>query len=617
MLKNSGYLPLTLIILIVLVSYFNSTRNGFVYDDWDLVAGKRYEEVKPLLYPFIGALREGAYRPLRDISHAIDRLIWGMDPMGHHITNILIHIGSSVIVFYIAVSIFGEVLPEERLSERQGWGRQAWAAFLTSIFFGVHPVQTESVTWISGRRDILCGFFFLLGLLVFIKFKCRSRGGEDIGAGKKYYIGGIIFCYLLSLSSKAMGVTLPLILILFDFIFGDHDRRRLRFRMKHLYIPLLILAICFSILTMHVGSGQRRKTFHGESRYFTTLAMGKVTVRYIKLLIFPVDLCLEYVDSVPRTIKEPTVLVSLLTVAVILVTGILTLRRDRVVSLGILWFFITLLPVSNILVPVGNMMAERYLYIPSIGFCILLGGLISRVRLRYMGEAWKSGVFIALPIIVSYSCLTAVRNEDWKDNIALWDKTMVQCPASTRAIYNLGNAYSRADMFDDAIVYFKKVMAIDPYSVKYHNCVGHVYAEQGLFEEAKREFKIALALDPLSGLAHFNLGTTYQREGNSKGAIYELKKAVVLNPEETTFHFNLGCAYEADGRLRKAAYHYGEALVLDSYNIRALNNLGVIYRRMGRFDEAKLTWQKVLEIDPDFRIAVDNLKGLEDFLQQE
>ena len=386
-MKKSNFLFISLIVFIILITYFNSIRNEFVYDDWDLVVREKYEKGKPLLYPFVNALRGGAYRPLRDISHAIDRLIWGEDPMGHHITNILIHTGNSIIVFYIALSIF---LKSGTISN---FSRAVLPAFLTSVFFGIHPIQTECVTWISGRRDILCGFFFFLGLLMFIKLRSRR---------KKYYIPGIILCYLLSLSSKEMGVTLPLVLMLYDYLYFRGSRfeinscrqntenrmqdtrgsRQYRLNTKYLYISLLILAIAFSILTLDVGTGQQRATFHGESRYLTTLAMAKVAAEYIKLLFFPVNLCVEHIVSVPETVKDPVVLISLFIVAAILVTGIVTLKKNKLISFGIFWFFITLLPVSNILVPVRNMMAERYLYIPSVGFFILAGGLISGFAYR-------------------------------------------------------------------------------------------------------------------------------------------------------------------------------------------------------------------------------------------
>ena len=384
-MKKSNFLFISLIVFIILITYFSSIRNEFVYDDWDLVVRERYEKGKPLLYPFVGALRGGAYRPLRDVSHAIDCSIYGRDPMGHHITNIFIHIGNSIIVFHIALSIF---LKSGTISN---FSRAVLPAFLTSVLFGIHPIQTECVTWISGRRDILCGFFFFLGLLMFIKLSSQR---------KKYYIPGIIFCYLLSLSSKEMGVTFPLVLILYDYLYSRSSRfvvnrpnsenrmsnttgnRQYRLNTKPLYISLFILAIAFSLLTLDVSTGQKRETFHGESRYLTTLAMAKVAAEYIKLLFFPVNLCVEHIVSVPETVQEPVVLVSLFIVAAILALGIVTLKKNKLISFGIFWFFITLLPVSNILIPIGNMMAERYLYIPSVGFCILAGRLISSFTCR-------------------------------------------------------------------------------------------------------------------------------------------------------------------------------------------------------------------------------------------
>jgi tetratricopeptide (TPR) repeat protein len=579
------------IVLVVLVTYLNSIRNGFVYDDSMLVVENRYEETRPLLSPFIGALSGGAYRPLRDVSHAIDRLIWKQDPMGHHITNVLIHALAAVVVFQIGLCIFREVMPEGRESA-------VWPAFLAAIFFGIHPIQTECVSWISGRRDILCGLFYLAGLLMFIRYYL---------SGRKYYIAAIVVCYVLSLSSKEMGVTLPLALILYEYFFmrKREGLAQSKSRMKYIYVSLLVVAVVFSMLTLDVSTGQKRATLYGNSRYLTSLGMAKVMVEYIKLLIFPIDLCAEHMISIPKTIREPAVLGSLLIAAAIVVISAVSFKKNKIVSFCILWFFITLLPVSNVIVPVGNMMAERYMYIPSVGFCLLLGGLIWRVRRKRVAVALVS------VLIISYSCLTIIRNRDWKDTFTLWDKTARQSPGSTRPLYNLANAYARRDMYDMAIVRYRELISINPYRALYHNNLGHVYDEKGLREEAREQFEIAARLAPLSGTVHNNLGLMYRKRGKDREAIREFRKAISLEPGNGRFHYDLAVTYEREGKIRESLYHYGEAVALDPSNVQALNNLGCIYFKIGMFDEAKSSWEKVLEINPDFKMAKDNLEQLE------
>jgi Tfp pilus assembly protein PilF len=598
-MRKTNFLFVTVIILLVLITYLNSIRNEFVYDDSVLVVGNRYEKTKPLLYPFIGALSGGAYRPLRDVSHAIDRIIWKEDPIGHHITSVLIHALAAVVVFQIGLCMFGEIMPARRMARPAG--RAVWPAFLAAIFFGIHPIQTECVSWISGRRDILCGLFYLTGLLMFIRYYL---------SGRKYYIAAVVVCYIWSMSSKEMGVTLPLVLILYEYFFM-RERKKSKSRMKYIYVSLLVVAVVFSMLTLDVSTGQKRVSLYGGSRYLTSLGMLKVVVEYIKLLIFPVDLCAEHMVSIPKTIREPAVLVSLFLVMVVVVAGVVSFKRNKAIAFGILWFFITLLPVSNVIVPVRNMMAERYMYIPSVGFCFLLGALIWKVRLAQLRQAGTLAVALVSVLIVSYSCLTIIRNRDWKDTFTLWTKTAHQSPNSARAQLNLGIGCCKIGRPEDAVAHLRKAVAILPGSVKCHTTLGHVYLQTGLLEEAKQAFETAIRLDPSSAIAHLNLGVVYEHEGRGDEAIMEMKKAVMLESDNALFHYSLACVYEGQGKLRNALYHYGQAITLNPSYVQALNNMGCVYFKAGMFDKARVVWQKTLEIDPDFKMAKDNLKQLE------
>lgn len=227
----------------------------------------------------------------------------------------------------------------------------------------------------------------------------------------------------------------------------------------------------------------------------------------------------------------------------------------------------------------------------------------------------KLGIFIALPIIMSYSYLTIIRNRDWKDDLTLWARTAVQAPTSPRVLYNLGNAYDRRGMLDESVVQYKKAISIDPYSAEHYNNLGCVYVQKRLYDDAKKQLRIALKLEPSLALAHHNLGTVYEKEGNYKDAIKEFQIAIGLNPNSLS-HYNLACVYGHEGKLREALYHYGEAVALDPSSVKALNNLGHTYLRIGMVDAAKDAWQRVLEIDPDFEMARDNLKKLESLAKE-
>jgi tetratricopeptide (TPR) repeat protein len=256
------------------------------------------------------------------------------------------------------------------------------------------------------------------------------------------------------------------------------------------------------------------------------------------------------------------------------------------VFFGIWWFLLTLFPVYN-LIEIFNPLADRYLYLPLVGFCAVLSLLLTDLIPRRLTFApRKSKIVIRsliIVLLVTYSTITIVRNRDWKDGFSLWSKTLQTTPNSAVAHGNLGRAY----------------------------------LDQGLLNEAINEFRAALQIRPRSFKAYYNLGLAYEKKGLFKEAILQYENSLNFKPDYSNAHFNLGNIYKHRGLLDKAIFAYKNVIEIDPEDIEARNNLGVIYAMQEKYDSAITAWENVLNIDPDNPSAADNIRKAKELINNQ
>ena len=346
------------IFFIGIAVYGNILDGDFIWDDESFVVHNEYIRSFKYLSQYFttnqalaeGGIAQDSYRPFVPMSYALDYKVWGLDPFGYHLTNILLHICNAFIVFLLLRSLFRQYIP----------------VLFGALIFLVHPVQTEVVSWIAGRGNLLFLFFYLLALLAYIRFK-ESRN-------RWLYIGSV-FLFIMSLLSREMAITLPLILILYAVLFGD-NRKAGRIALESL--PYFILAGIFVYVRYSIiGSVAQGDWWTGD--FFTTfLTMLTGMLYYIKILIWPFGLCADHLTfPIVKTFSDANVIIPLFAISGLFGAAILFLkRRPLIVSFGILWFFITFGPVLNI-VPLKILIADRFLYLPMIGYCMVLVSLIS------------------------------------------------------------------------------------------------------------------------------------------------------------------------------------------------------------------------------------------------
>jgi len=548
--------------------YLNSIHNEFLFDDLETIVQRQRPGGSGLTSELFRLLRgKPTYRPLRSASYAFDHALSGLEPWGYHLTNIGYHAVSAVLVFVSARTLFDHWRP----------------ALIAALLFAVHPIQTDAVTYLSGRRDVLAGLFVLAGFTAFLRYRQSARKG---------YAALILLFYLAAFFSKESGVVLPLLCFTYDVIArirphgASGGLRLLRevwsgsraaFRQGLLlYLPFALLAGGLAAYVLFLVRGTWLRTYHGGSLWFTLLTEARVVVHYLKLLIFPLTLNADYsYNAFPVTVSwtDPNAMVAVSLLAALGYGLVRCLATRPLAAFGGLWFCIALLPVLQI-VPHHEMMAEHYLYIPSVGFFLLVAALVNPL-LDHPRLAPLS-VGAGLLILFLLSLRTIRRNADWRDELTLWSTTVRTAPQSVRARNNLGAAYLR----------------------------------RGRLSQAQEQVEAALRIDPEFAFAHANLGKIHLDRGEWGRAEREFLTAIRLKGNEAIPHLWLGAAYVQQGQLDKAERQFRLVLSMPLFAAYAYNNLGALYARAGRVAEAGSAFNEALQRMPDLVEARENLDRL-------
>jgi hypothetical protein len=500
------YRIILLILLLGIVLYANMFRNSFLWDDELLIIRNEYikdwshlQEIFKINLFHSVSKKGNYYRPLQSLSLLFDYSLWRLNPFGYHLTNLLLHIFNAIIIYFL----IGIISKSRKIS------------LLTSLLFLVHPIQTQAVTYISGRADPLATLFFLLAFYFYI----RSITLKELTP----YLGSLLF-FLLALLSKEIALIFPLVLLLYDRSFPKSAQSKTCLPTSKIrYLPFLAISgIYLSVRFFLLGSLLKPAITAKTSLYLRLLTMPRVIVSYLGLLFLPLNLHMERRPPLASSLSEPGVAISLI---LLILIGIFTLRmhkRSKVVFFSLAWFFLNLVPVSNIL-PLNAMMAEHWLYLPSLGFFLLASIGITKIL-----ETKKKKLIVVLvvSILAFYSFLTIRRNRDWKDGLTLYQNTLRYSPDSGKA----------------------------------HNNLGFIYFKEGKYNRAKEEFERAVESEPDLAIAYHNLGNVYVRKGEYNRAIEEYKKAIELNPDSTKPHYGLGVVYREKGELAEAIKEWKRTL---------------------------------------------------------
>jgi len=574
MVKTVRLNLLAIIILFFLgiAVYSNTLGNSFHFDDFSFI----------LENPAIKSLERLAelfkYWPSRFIgflSFAVNYKIHQFGLFGYHLVNIGFHILNSFLVFWFVCLTFAS----PAMRDKGSYQKRELLGFFAAAIFLTHPVQTEALNYVFQRVTILAAFFYLTSLCLYAKAMLPFREG---GRVNKFYYFASLTAAIIGMFTKENIVTLPLMILFYDFCFFQESKGlKWRYTLPFLLLlPLvpLTVAIAKPIIFADVARLLNNPMAH-SSRYLWTQL--NVLVTYLRLFLFPAGLNLDYDYPVAQAFWGIPTLIAFSTLVIILIVGVLMFPRRRLISFGIFWFFITLLPESSI-IPITDPIYEHRLYLPLVGCSIF-----SVVALYYLFRNNKFKITIAvLPAIIAiFSVLAYKRNQVWRNDIVLWSDVVNKSPGKVRPYNNRGLAYFGQGQYDKAIIDFSRAISLGRnYADGYYNR-GLAYQKTGEYARAISDYGEAIRINPEYLKAYINRGQVYSMGKEYQKAFFDFKRATEISPIEVAGYFNLAYLYLTLGKKEEAIFVYNKVLEIDPNNAEARYNLSVIKERLPRLDK--------------------------------
>src|SRR6266704_88920 len=505
-----------LVALFTLAAFLPALQNPFVnWDDKDnFLDNPHYRGLGWTHLRWMWTTHLGHYIPLTWMTLGLDYLLWGMNPVGYHLTNLLLHAANAVVFFFVVRRLLTRALssPSER------GHALALSAGFASLVFAIHPLRVESVAWATERRDVLSGLFYLLAILMYL----RAREREERGRGW-YWLSVAVF--VLALLSKSMVVNLPIVLLILDV----YPLRRLGGAMgwwsapaRRVYvekIPFVLLAAAASAVALMAQLSHDTMVSVVQLSALGRLAVSMYGVSfYLWKTVAPVNLSPLY--ELPPTVN-PWAPPFLLSYGLVLaITALVLALRRRVPGLPAAWvaYIVVLLPVLGIFQSGPQIAADRYTYLAGLGWAVLAGaGLLSCWRSSRRSKTGTPATWlltgIAFCVVVGLGVLTWNQVHVWHDSEKLWSHAVAIDPGSAVGQYSRGLVLAQQGKLTEAMEHYQTALRINPDYADAHNNVGAVLADQGRLAEAIEHYREALRLKPDYADAHYNWGNALAQQG--------------------------------------------------------------------------------------------------------
>jgi Flp pilus assembly protein TadD len=605
-MKRAWVYPL-LILTAIVVTYANSFSGPFIFDDLPWIeANPHVRHLWPLwntLQPPHGAAGTG--RPMVCLTLGINYAVSGLEPWSYHVFNLAIHACAALVLF----GIVRRTLQGPRLRDRFGAQANGLAAAV-AVCWAIHPLQTESVTYIIQRMESLMGFFLLLTLY------CVIRGHDS--PRRSWWYATAIICCALGMGTKEGMIIAPIIVLLYDCIFLAASWAELWHKRSALYAglaatPLILIALVG--MNKSRGGGLLGSPAVSWWRYAQN-QFGAIA-HYMRLTFWPDRLCLDYGWQASPLPRSWIAVGAMLAVWVVAATGWALANAAPLGFLGA-WFLLTLAPSSSV-VPIQDMMAERRMYLPlaAVVSFIAIAGWIAVTslshRFRWTGAARASACLVLTALVVgALAWRTAERNHNYRSGIAIWTDTIHQRPLNGRAWNNLGYSYYKARQVDWAVACLRRAIELLPThaptrAMAYDN-LGNVHIAQGRYNEAITDFSEALRLNPNNVDAHNDLGCALQQLGERDKALEHFRTAIRIQADHALAHYNMSVLLTDAGAFDEALRELQTARRLLPNRPEILFKLGVLLTNRGRYSEACANFAEALRLKPDFEQAREYLR---------
>ncbi len=624
------------LIVVSLLPYLYSLRNDFVYDDIDQVLVNPYlrdfhhlrEIFTTSVWSFVGDFRGSTnyYRPVMSLGYLFCYQLFGPHALGFHLANILANVAVVLLVFLVTLKMF----------------RSQAVALAAACLFALHPIHSEAVNWIAAVTELELALFYLLTFWLFL---ASARAGGKVSAALQIAMAG---SFVLTMLSKEQALTLPVVAAIYEHFFRDDREETSRFQKIRRYGSLWLLSAAYLLLRVrYLGGLAPNYDWPNFGTKDTLIAALALIGKYCWKLVWPAELCVYYVFPDNVTALYPWALRGVVALAICLWAFVTVWKSNRQAAFGIVWLLAGIAPVLNIHWMSSNPFAERYLYLPSVGFCWLVGwaAVEWRKSLSAREVRWRKLVpAVAALLAIVCAIRIIVRDRDWRDNVTLYTATLAVspnayyihnnlgtvywgqgnvaaaasewatalrlAPNSEYALHNLGLAAHAEKHYQEARIFFLRAIVIRPNYMDAHLDLGKTDAALGRTEEAEREMRTAVELSPLSVRAHNALSEFCFDQRKLPEAEAEARRSVAIEPTPQGY-WDLGLPLWLKGDRAGAEHAFLGAEQVSPADSRTHFMLGLFYMDSNRNADALREYRAGLQLDPGNADALTNLKKLE------
>jgi tetratricopeptide (TPR) repeat protein len=552
----------------------------------------------------------GNYQPLTWVTHAVDYLLWGMDPRGHHLTSVLVHVATALAVYLAIIALVRAAVEGPGAAADEPGLRRAAAA--GALVFAIHPLRVESVAWVTERRDVLSGLFFVLTVVAYL----RAQRLAAVGRARGPWIGLSIVCLVLSLLSKAWAMTMPVVLLLLDV----HPLRRF-VRVggrRPPWGPILAEKIPFAVIAL-AGAVV---AFAAQREFMPALEPHPVPARlaqaayglafYVRKTLVPVGLYPYYELRLPLDPTAPRFVAAAAAVGAI--TLVLVVLRRRWPAGLVAWcgYGVIVSPVLGLAQAGIHLAADRFTYVATMPLAALAGGGVYALWTRAAAPWVSAGARVgaAAPVIALLAALgvaTFAQVRVWRDSVTLWSHAVTVAPDNAVVHQNLGVALKEAGRLEEAIGHLAQASALRPDWVEARLSLAGALATARRYERAIAELQQIVAAHPDHGDALYSLGVASFLLGRTADAIGYYQRAIAANPDDVRAYYNLGHVYAQEGNAFAAAAQWEKAVALAPDNVAVRNAFGVVLVTLDRPAVAEEQFRAALRVAPDDPDSLSNL----------
>ncbi len=611
-----------IILLLTVLAFLPMLQNDFVnWDDFDtLVTNSRYQGLglEQLRWMFTTFFL-GHYQPLTWLTWSLDYLLWGKEPFGFHLTNLLIHGANAVLFYFVSRRLlqlaFGNLADNQRMN-------LSLAAAFAALAFALHPLRVESVAWITERRDVLSANLLFWTLICYL----RATTVQETDFVQRRWMAGALLFYVLSLFAKATGMTLAIVLGILDV----YPLRRLSGNPTHWLgasarkvflekIPFLALGIMFATIALfaqeYAGALSRLEAYPVPRR-LAQVFYG--ILFYVWKTLLPLGLSPFYQlypkPNIFDPLDRPFVISAIL---VVVVTGGLFLLRKRWPAPLTAWacYIVFLSPVLGLAQSGPQFVADRYSYLSCLSWAVLAGaGLLYALRRRaqatVVDETFWTTMAPAGLVLVVLGLMTWGQTKIWYNSESLWRRAVAVNPQSTRAQAYLANILKTQNRFPEAVDHYEQALRIDPDYTEIHYNLAQALAGLNKLDLAIDHLRKYMEKTPPSALTHVDMGAFLRRQGKADEEIGEYQQALKIDPQSADAHFALGNALAMRGELEEAKKHLRLAVELSPQTGDYYLSLGNLLVKQGLLPDATETFRKAIRVKPDLLPARNNLGRL-------